>query len=567
MTRGPRKGELAGVELHQPTAFWCGTAAITGGVVLHVLDFIRMHGSAHGSSHGSMDGSMHASMSGWPAMELGMLAILVGLALATYGVIPRRAVRGASGAGGSYGLRAMDDAPLNRAHWTLLTVLGVALVVDVMKPATLGFVLPGLREEYGISTARAALLPLVALTGTTVGSVVWGYLADRVGRRAAILLASLFFMATSICGTMPSFELNLAMCFLMGSSAGGMLPIVYALASESVSARNRGYVVVLHAGLGIAGGYLAASGAAALLEEPFGWRSLWLLGLPTGALIIVLNRWIPESPRFLLDRGRGDEARRVLARYGVALDLTDDSRETAAASAALEEGRPSCVRQLFRAPYLPHTATVGFYGVAWGLVNWGFLTFLPTILRDETADGQSVTRLLFFSALLAIPSAVVVAWLYGRWSSRKSMIGFTLGTGATLIGFAALAEQGTAGHGVLLAALTMLLLTTSSGMISMLLPYTSEIYPTHLRGRGSGVAAGASKVGGIVGPPLVGGLLTFSSGLLWPALVVAAPLGLVAVAMARTGIETRGCGLESIVIAQRVGGRPVPVPEGKGATS
>jgi hypothetical protein len=86
-----------------------------------------------------------------------------------------------------------------------------------------------MKAEYGITTAQASVLPMVALTGTTIGSLLWGVLADRIGRRAAILLASILFIGTSICGFMSSFGWNVFMCFLTGVSAGGLLPIVYAL--------------------------------------------------------------------------------------------------------------------------------------------------------------------------------------------------------------------------------------------------------------------------------------------------------------------------------------------------
>src|SRR5687768_5622417 len=101
-----------------------------------------------------------------------------------------------------------------------------------MKPATLGLVLPGLAAEYAIALSTAALLPLVALAGTVIGSFVWGWLADAYGRRVSILLSTILFVSTSICGAMPWFELNLLMCFLMGGSAGGMLPVVYTLLAE-----------------------------------------------------------------------------------------------------------------------------------------------------------------------------------------------------------------------------------------------------------------------------------------------------------------------------------------------
>ncbi|WP_240313700.1 MFS transporter [Sphingomonas carotinifaciens] len=82
-----------------------------------------------------------------------------------------------------------------------------------MKPATLGFVLPGMRGEYGLAKATVALLPFVALTGTTVGSFLGGWLADIYGRRVSILLSTILFVSTPICGAMTSDSWNLAMCF------------------------------------------------------------------------------------------------------------------------------------------------------------------------------------------------------------------------------------------------------------------------------------------------------------------------------------------------------------------
>lgn len=478
-------------------------------------------------------------------MVAGMLAILVGIGLATYGLLPRPAPSwSGERALSRLRFRAMDDASLTPAHWDLLTVLAIGLAIDVMKPATIGFVLPGMREEYGLSTAQAATLPLAALTGTTVGSLVWGSLADRIGRRASILLASLLFMATAICGSMPAFGANLAMCFFMGVSAGGMLPIVYALMAESVPAKNRGWLVVLHGGLGAVGGYLAASGLAALLEPHFGWRVLWLAGLPTGALMIVLNRWVPESPRFLLERGRVGEADQVMARYGVVLEGEGDGDGLEQLGDAVVPSQGGFGR-LFRAPYASQTLTVGLYGLAWGMVNWGFITFLPTILEDSGVSGASSGRLLFLSALIAVPGTLVVAYLYGCWSSKKTMLVYASATVLTLVGFAALGRGGAADQAVL-TVLVVLLLTSSGGVISMLSPYTAEVYPTPLRGTGSGLAAGSSKVGGMLAPSLTAGILAFSPGFTAVGLVVAAPTVVAVAVLTRMGLETTGRSLVDI---------------------
>jgi len=297
------------IQFHRPVPFWLGTSALTAGVLMHLPDFFSMR-------------DMGYRMAGMPMSDMmiaGMVLIVLGMGLATWGLLP--AGQGAAPRPAVYRTHAMDAAALTAAHWGLLFVLGVALVIDVMKPATLGFVIPGMVAEYGIPQASSGWLLVCALTGTTVGSVFWGVMADRIGRRAAILLASLMFIGTSICGTMPSYGVNLFMCFVMGLAAGGMLPIVYALMAESVPAGPRGWLVVLHGGMGTVGGTLAAAGCAAWLEPTYSWRALWLMNLPTGIVMLVLNRWIPESPRFLLERGRVREAQDVLARTPVAATM------------------------------------------------------------------------------------------------------------------------------------------------------------------------------------------------------------------------------------------------------
>ena len=91
-----------------------------------------------------------------------------------------------------------------------------------------------------------------------------------------------------------------------------MLPIAFALLAETIPARHRSWLMVLIGG-DVAGAYIVTSLLASMLEPRFGWRVLWLIGLPTGVLLILLNRWIPESPRFLLAAGRVDEAEAVMA--------------------------------------------------------------------------------------------------------------------------------------------------------------------------------------------------------------------------------------------------------------
>ena len=220
------------IRFYHPLAFWTGVVAVISGVLAHIPMFID---AAPMNFH-------MAGMAMSPLMTVGMYAIIVGTMLAAYGLYPpgslsRRQVTG----GNAVHAQALDDAKLTPAHWRLIGVMLIALLVDVMKPATLGFVMPGTAEEYGLTKSQVALLPLAGLGGTAVGSFLWGYLGDVIGRRAAILLAAIIFIGTSICGAMPSYNWNIFMCFVMGLGAGGMLPITFALLTEIVPAKQRGW--------------------------------------------------------------------------------------------------------------------------------------------------------------------------------------------------------------------------------------------------------------------------------------------------------------------------------------
>ncbi|MGN6789189.1 MAG: MFS transporter [Rhodanobacteraceae bacterium] len=522
------------ITFHHPLAFWFGCVIVAAGVCLHMPMYV-------------MAAPMHFHLAGMamdPEMLLGMALIPAGVLLAAWGLMPRLAqVRLTTRGSNRLHWHVADGVPLNGEHWKLVAVLALALTIDVMKPASIAFVMPGMAHEYAIGMSKAGYLALSALVGTAVGSVVWGRLADVFGRRAAILLSALLFMGTAICGTMPSFEWNLVMCFMMGAAAGGMLPIAFTLMAETVPARHRGWLLVALGGVGTSAGYLAASGAAAMLEPAFSWRVLWLLNLPTGALIVVLNRFIPESPRFLANAGLEDQARAVLARFaGSPQALVQD--DTAAEAPLLEIHQPRAgFREMLRGRHARITLALMACGLAWGLVNFGFVLWLPANLHKLGLDARAASELMAQSALLAIPGIALVVWLYQRWSSFRTLVLFVALTVLALLAFAAIEVGGLRAQSFTIGA-TVLLLVSISGVIATMIPYAAEIYPVHLRGTGSGLIAAGSKAGGILGALL--GVAGLFDSFLVSALVIAAPMTIAGVMLWRGGVETRGRELEVI---------------------
>jgi putative MFS transporter len=471
-------------------------------------------------------------LSGMPMdwqMLLGMVLIGVGVPLACWGALPKHRAPHGSHAGTNY--EAPDSTPLNRWHGVTLFVLTIGLIIDVMKPATLGFVLPGLRSEYGIEKSTAALLPLVALTGTTVGSFLWGWLADIYGRRVSILLSSILFASTAICGAMPAFGWNLVMCFLMGASAGGMLPVVYALLAEVMPPRHRSWVLVLVGGTGLVGGYLAASGAAHVLEPVFGWRALWLQGFPSGLALLALARFIPETPRFLVEQGRTDELARMERRFG--LRPTPRAAPPAdAATAAAQHGKL--------------TLALVIAALSWSFVNFGLLLWLPSDLQARGYSAELASGILARSSLLALPTIFVCAWCYAKLSSKWTLVATILLTLVGLVG--ALLPAALLQWQPLLIAIIALLILGTNGTIAVLLPYTAENYPLGNRGRATGLVAGSSKFGGVA--VQVAALAGFIPTLVGAAIALVIPTALSAAMLGWAGRETRGRSLRELEAGQ-----------------
>jgi putative MFS transporter len=495
-------------------AFVLGCVAVTAGVAMHIPMFL-------------MGRTMHYRLAGmamgWD-MTLGMGLIIAGVGIAAYGLLPRDIARQRAESG-AIEISAPEDAPLSGAHWRLMFVLVVALIIDVMKPASLGFTVPGMVSEYGVPKATVSLVPFFALIGTVTGSVLWGVIADIYGRKASILLSAVMFVGTSICGAMPSLAWNIGMCFMMGAAAGGMLPVTYALLAEMMPNKHRGWSLVLVGGLGAVGGYFAASGFSAVLQPIFGWRILWLLNLPSGLLLVLLGGLIPESAKFLLARGRETEARAVMARFGAtAKRLTP--------LPPLPAGTVS--HALTGAKLVGKLAALSIAAIAWGLINFGLLLWLPA---DLVAKGYSVavsSKLLAESALIAFPTVFVAALMYSRWSTKWSLVTMI---GVTLMGLVGVLRLELAGIGspVLPVAL---LIVGSNGIIAILLPYTAESFPLRVRGRATGWVAACTKSGGVAAQAL-------SITALVPAMGVTAGLIIVPTALALGlcawfGRETKG---------------------------
>lgn len=524
------------IKFGNKSAFWVGFALVCVGVSFQLPMYINASDIGYQLVGHAMS----------TTMMIGMAMVIIGILVTLYSLMPSSVEADRS----DYNLkiRALDDASINWTHIGLLFVMAAAITLDVMKPTILSFVVPGMAREYGLrspvnpaGTIPVALLPLSGITGTVIGSFVWGWLGDKIGRRSSILMAGVIFIATSACGSMPEFWMNCIMCLVMGWGVGGMLPIMFTLMAESIPARHRGWMMVLIGG-DVAGAYIISSALASWLVPHFTWRILWLIGFPTGFLLILLNRWIPESPRYLLNHGRLKEAKNVMKRFGAV--AIKEEKKVEKVNLKIKDQ----FRQLFKPPYLGITATVAILALGGGFVEFGFELWIPSNLQQMGLSEAGSYALLRNAALIGFPLNFIVAWMYGFWSSKRTIILLTLLTAVSMLGFI-MAGDSIIHHQTLLYALLVIPIWGISSVISILSAYAAEIYPTRIRSRGSGLVAGFSKFGGVLVISLVV-LAIAPPSIATTALIGAIPLILAALAIGTFGVETRKRQLENITEEQ-----------------
>lgn len=532
-----------GVTFEHRNAFVLGVVLVTVGTSMQLPDyFAAEHMGYHLAGMGFS----------WN-MIAGMVLMLLGVGLVVYGLVPRFSAV-TQGAVSRIKVKALDDAPINKAHVGLILVMAIAITIDVMKPTSLAFVAPGAAAEYGLKSPLnpnapgwpVALYALSGIAGTVIGSFVWGWLADRCGRRASILIAAAMFVTASTCGVMPAYSLNLVSCFYMGLGVGGMLPIIFALVSETIPARHRGWIIVLIGG-DIAGAYVLTSWLASTIAAPdqYGWRMLWLIGIPISVILVLLNRWIPESPRFLLQHGRDEEARAVMRRYGAEIVEVDESELDA------EEHVHGHYLQLFGRPFTGLTVVVVALALGIGITQFGFQQWIPSNLQKLGYDEVNASKLLRDSALIGFPLNFPIAFLYGFWSSKKTILIMAGLTAAALIGFVAAGSR-IADNSTLLHALLIVPIWGISSLTAVTAAYASEIYPTRIRARGTGLAAAATKLGGVLILAAVAAAVAAPS-ISVTALFGAVPVVASFVLMILFGVETRKRTLESITAEELSG--------------
>ncbi|PYE53344.1 MFS transporter [Deinococcus yavapaiensis] len=399
----------------------------------------------------------------------------------------------------------IDRVGDGRFQRKLLFVAGLTWAADALEVLIASFVLPGLVASFGLQRTgtQATLFLSAAFVGMFVGALFWGPLADRIGRRGVLLttvsLGVLFGVGAALS---PSFEIALLFRFLTGFAIGGTLPVDYALLAEFVPTKLRGrYLVLLESfwALGTVAAALLSWWLFTTLPPSDAWR--WLLGL--AALPGLVSLWIrvsvPESPRFLLLKGRAEEARSILGRIAVlngrALSVPALARPPKVLGAS--------IGTLFRPPLAKRTVLLSVTWFCLSLGYYGIFSWLPTYFRSQGLDLGLVYRNTLILALAQIPGYLLAAFLVDRVGRRATLTAYLLGSAV----FAFLFTLVVSPAGSLLAS--SLLSFSLLGAWGALYAFTPELFPTFARSTGMGWASGMARLASVLAPS-VGALLLSS---------------------------------------------------------
>ena len=428
----------------------------------------------------------------------------------------------------------LDAGEVGRGHWRVTLLSGFGWMFDAMDVGLLSFVMVALAREWGLSQGQVGVAISAGLFGMFVGAAVSGTLADRYGRRAVMMVTLLVYsVATGLTALAWGYGVLLVLRFITGLGLGGELPVASTLVSEVAPAKRRGRMVVLLESFWAYGWILAALIGYLVIPE-YGWRVAFLIGSLPALYVLVLRRALPESPRYLLRKGRHAEAREAAARLGVETDGLDreEAEEEPVAGAGL--------RTLWSGAYARRTLMLWVLWFGMVFSYYGIFTWLPQILESSGRDLVSTFGFVLLITLAQVPGYFSAAYLVERWGRKGTLVVYLLGSAVAALAFG-LRGLAADASGMELVLWGSLVSFFNLGAWGVLYGYTPELYPTEARGSGTGWAAGVGRIGGIVGPYLVGVMLgTPDLGTTVVFTMFAAVLLIIAADVWLLGEETRG---------------------------
>lgn len=416
---------------------------------------------------------------------------------------------------------AIDKTPFGRFQWMVAGLCGLLLIVDGYDVFVAGTVLPALMTEWGLSKPQAGALQAWALFGMMFGALVFGQLADKIGRRSGIALCFLLFTVSTLLAGFSTSPTQFGIFrFIAGLGCGGLMPNAVALMNEYAPKRLRSTMVaVMFSGYSLGG--MVAAGAGIGLIPQFGWKPMFFIAA-VPLLLLPLVLWkLPESLGFLIRQGKQEEAKRIYGKIvpNSPLSATDKLvfTESKGASASMFE--------LFRHQRALSTVMLWAAFFCCLLLVYLLSSWLPKVLQEIGYAEKASLLSLFSLNFGGMLGAILGGRLGDRFGLPKVVVGFFLAAAVSI----ALIGMGLSP--ILLFAMVFVAGATTIGTQILLYASVAQLYNLSVRSTGLGWASGVGRIGAIVGPTLGGVLLAQELPLQQNFLIFAVPAALSALAM------------------------------------
>lgn len=391
-----------------------------------------------------------------------------------------------------------DEAKFNGFHATVLFWGLLILIFDGYDLAVVGAALPSIMKDMGVSAGSAGFMASSALFGMMFGAIVFGTLADRIGRVLTIsICVALFSIFTAAAGLTRDPITFSVMRFFAGLGIGGVLPVVTAQMAEFSPLKIRARLVVLvFAGYSL-GGILVALTAKSLIDA-YGWQSVFFAAGAPVLLIPFILKTMPESMPFLIKKQRDAELRRIVGKLAPNLAVpanaqflvpAEDRADEAPIKHLFQDGRGFSTVMIWVAFF------TGLFMV-YALSSW--------LTKMMAMAGYSLGSALTFTLLYnlgAIAGSVLGAWLGDKFNIKHVLVAFYV------MGAVSLALMGHTKSTELLFVVVFVVGASTLGTQVLAYAYAGEFYPTAMRSTGVGFAGGVGRLGAILGPILIGGLV------------------------------------------------------------
>jgi MFS family permease len=440
----------------------------------------------------------------------------------------------------------LDRAGWSGFHVRIAVALGVAWILDGFETTVTGPVLANVARDLQFSGAAAAWVNPIYTIGMLAGAVTFGPLADRLGRRRLFMLTlTIYAVATVLTGFSWDFRSLAFFRFVTGIGIGGEYGAINSAIEEFIPPRYRGRVDgVINASWNIGAVVASAAAFAALGLLPSGaWRAVFWFGAIVAVAVVFVRSGVPESPRWLLARGRVDEARAIVERLFSAdtpsIDFASGKeRDSAAASGYFAEiarlWRRTPARLLFS--FALNLAQVMPY---YGILAIGGLAIFPAV----GITGRAIPLLYLASAATGFCGQLIMAWLTDAWGRRPTML--VSFVGAALLCGALANAHATSAFVVVFVIFGMFSAACGAGAYVVI----SELFPTELRATGIGFSVAVGRIGAIVAPLLFFALnARFGVGAVFATMATIFAAGALAMVWwYRYGVEGRGRSLEEML--------------------